>query len=129
MISLRRHPGLPVGVLLVILGLGNWVVSRSKLFEYGNRIASTDTIEHVGSLADYPELTPHTNATLLERLHRGTPNYNFTAAKLDFYTVVQSGGRVLTVVGVLVASIALMRAWGERRLGDEPLPGGPSRSA
>jgi hypothetical protein len=132
MISLRRHPGLPVGVLLVILGLGNWVVSRSKLFEYGHRIASTETVERVGSLADYPELTPRTNATLLERLHRGAPDYDFTAAKLDFYTVVQSGGRVLTSIGVLVAGVALLRGWRDRRLGSaglgSPMPdGGPRR--
>jgi hypothetical protein len=118
MISLRRHPGLPVGVLLVILGLGNWVVSRSKLFEYGHRIASTETIDRVGTLSDYRELTPRTNATLLERLHRGTPDYNFTAAKLDFYTVVQSGGRLLAFIGLLVAGVALLRGWRERRVGE-----------
>ena len=117
MISLRRHPGLPVGVLLVILGGGNWVVSRSKMFEYGHRVASTDTINPIVPLAEYPKLTSRTNATLLERLHRGTPDYSFTAAKLDFYTLAQSGGRLLAFFGLLVASVAVYRGFQERQLG------------
>jgi len=122
MISSWRHPALPVGVLLVILGLGNWAVSRDKLFEYGHRIASTDNLAPAGTLADYPELDPRTNATLLERLHKGAPDYSFTAAKLDFYTVVQSGGRLLALVGLLIASVAVVRGWRDRRTRETRAP-------
>jgi hypothetical protein len=116
MISVLRHPALPIGVLLLILGIGNWLVSKNKLEEYSHRAASGNEVVTSHSLRDYPALNERTNRTLLERLHRGLRDYNFIRAKLDFYSVVRSGGRLLTAIGVFLIAIAFLHTWREQRL-------------
>jgi hypothetical protein len=108
MVDLLRHPALPVGVLLFVLGIGNWLVSQNKLIEYRHRLVSVDSIEAVGALDDFPHLTQRTNETLLARLHRGSADSGRTVAKLDFYGVVQNGGRFFTLVGFALIAFAIM---------------------
>ncbi len=126
MTSLWRNPVLPVGVLLFVLGMGNWLVSRNKLFEYGHRHDADSSMTSSGPSRDFPRLTPRTDTALLERLHRGLADYTFTAAKLDFYTVVHSGGRFLSVLGLLLIAVAIVQSWHGRRsiLPSIPLPNG-----
>jgi hypothetical protein len=115
MIDVLRHPTLPVGVLLFVLGIGNWLVSHNKLLEYRHRLASAESIETVGALDDLPHLTPRTNAALLARLHRGPADYDRTAAKLDFYGVVRNGGRFFAFAGAALIVFAVFHSWSERR--------------
>ena len=122
MAPLWRNPFLAVGVVLFVLGLGNWLVSRNKIIEYSRRTDADTSVQRVGSLDEYPHLTADTNATLLERLHRGFADYTFSSAKLDFYQVVNSGGRFLSLVGMLLIGLTVVRSWLERR----GRPGAPS---
>src|SRR5215470_8111654 len=115
MTPLWRSPVLAVGVVLFVLGLGNWLVSRNKIIEYNQRIDADTTIKRMGNLDEYPRLTAQTNATLLGRLHRGFADYTYRSAKLDFYQVVNSGGRFLSLAGILLISVTLVRSWLERR--------------
>ena len=103
MVSSWRHPALPVGVLLVILGLGNWAVSRSKLFEYGHRIASTDNLAPAGTLMGQTmgDFT-HIGWQLEDDVHGGTGGKNFFD---DFGFVVPAPGAAgLLGLGMLCAS-------------------------
>src|SRR5262245_22170070 len=111
-----RHPALPIGIVLLVLGLGNWMVSRSKVLEYERRARAPEPIDGSGSLEGFARLTPRTNATLLERLHYRVGDYGVAAAKRDFYTVVHSGGRLIAVVGLLLIGFALLQRWRERRV-------------
>ena len=111
-----RHPALPVGIVLLVLGLGNWVVSRSKVLEYERRARAPEMMDRSGSLEGFARLTPRTNATLLERLHHRLADYGVADAKRDFYTVVHSGGRFIAVIGLLLIGIALLQGWRDRRL-------------
>lgn len=110
-----RHPALPVGVVLLVLGLGNWMVSRNKLLEYERRGGAAEVVEGTGSLEGFTRLTPRTNATLLERLHPRLGDYGVQDAKRDFYTVVQSGGRLIAAVGLLLVGVGFLQRWRERR--------------
>jgi hypothetical protein len=110
MVDSLRHPALPVGVLLFVLGIGNWLVSENKLVEYRHRLVSVDSMEAVGALDDYPHLTPRTNETLLARLHRGSSDSSRTVAKLDFYGVVQNGGRFFSLVGFGLIAAAVVQS-------------------
>ena len=114
--SLWRQPVLTVGIVLLIVGMGNWLVSRNKILEYTERRQASNAIGQIGSLKEFPELTPRTNATLLKRLHRGLGDATLAEAKLDFYTVVHSGGRLFSALGLLLISLALLQRWRLQRL-------------
>lgn len=111
-----RHPALPIGVVLLVLGMGNWVASRSKIAEYARRTSELTPIEPTASLEGFKRLTPRTNTTLLQRLHHRFSEYGVAEARRDFYIVVQSGGRLIAVVGLLLIGGGLLQRWRERRL-------------
>ena len=109
-----RNPALPAGVVLLVLGLGNWAVSCSRIAEYEPRANTVPSSPRVESLADFSELTPRTNTTLLKRLKRDMADYTVAGAKLDFYRVVQSGGRLLSALGLVLITAALAHSWRKR---------------
>lgn len=106
-----RNPALGVGFVLLVLGVGNWLVSSSKIAEYAPRARAAANDESVASLEDFPQLSPRTNRTLLKRLDRGDVDYTLADAKLDFYRVVESGGRLLSLGGMLLITGALVHLW------------------
>ena len=128
-----RHPALPAGIVLLVLGLGNWMVSRDKILEYERRSRAPGVVEGSGSLEGFTRLTPRTNAMLLERLHRRLGDYGVADAKRDFYTVVQSGGRLIAVVGLLLVGVGLLQRWRDRRVhrppARSPVAGTPAAQA
>lgn len=107
MVSVWRNPLLACGLGLLCLGAGNWWVGWSKMEEYSQRITDAETEPEAAPLVEFPELTPGTDATLLARLRRGLDTYTVSDAKLDFYRVVDSGGRLLAVAGLLLMCVAL----------------------
>jgi hypothetical protein len=113
-----RDPLLPVGLLLVMIGLGNWYTGGSKSVEYEQLLADGNLPTPMQSIAEFPELDTRTNATLLARLQRGRGESSIAYAKLDFYKVVQSGGRLLILLGLFSAASGLMRSWYRQRSGE-----------
>lgn len=109
-----RSPALPIGVVLLVLGLGNWAVSQSKLNEYEARAAAPQAID-AGSLADFQRLTPRTNARVLDGLHRGQSAADIATAKRDFYAVLATGGRLIAGSGVLLVVLGSFQMWRARR--------------
>jgi hypothetical protein len=111
MSQLLRHPLLSIGVMLFVIGAGNWGVSRNKLAEHMDRVDSRSAIDLNQDLSEFPDLTPEMNAALLQRLHRGAGRYTVQAAKLDFYTVIHRGGRFLAVLGLVLIAFAVRKNW------------------
>jgi hypothetical protein len=109
-----RNPALIIGFVLLVLGIGNWLVSANKIAEYAPHRDTNSTDEEVTSLDDFPQLNRWTNTTLLKRLNRGDANYTLAGAKSDFYHVVESGGRILTFIGLLLMTGALVHNWRRR---------------
>ncbi|MDX2168576.1 MAG: hypothetical protein SF182_15985 [Deltaproteobacteria bacterium] len=109
-----RYPALPIGLVLVVLGVGNWAVSHSKLAEYAARAAAPQAIDS-GSLADFRRLSPRTNARVLDGLHRGPSAADIATAKRDFYAVLATGGRLIAGVGLLLAAVGAFQHWRARR--------------
>lgn len=109
-----RYPMLPIGLVLIILGVGNWSVSQPKVAEYTRRASAPDPIDTRSSFEDFTRLTARTNSGVLEGLHRGTGDYGDAEAKRDLYTVLDSGGRFIAMVGVLLAGIGLIQHWRHR---------------
>jgi len=109
-----RYPALPIGLVLIVLGVGNWSVSRSKVIEYTARVRVPPAVED-GSLEDFRRLTPRTNARVLDGLHRGPSAADVAAAKRDLYTVLETGGRLIAGSGAFLIGLGAFQHWRRRR--------------
>ena len=104
----RRRPAyksllLIAGVLLIAIGSGNWITGAVRTRPY---------IEY---LRDHPGpryTTENLKTQLLEPPDEQREERNITRAKLDFYQLVQSGGRLMVVVGACCLIAALMNITG-----------------
>ena len=110
-----RNPLLPVGLLLVILGFGNWWTGCARGHEYEVLLASGPLPANLAAFEEFDEIDARTNVTLLDPIQRGNDESTFANAKLDFYKVVQSGGRVLVLAGLFCAATGLFHAWYRQR--------------
>jgi len=106
-----RHPLLPIGVILVVLGFGNWYTGMDRSREAERTLAAGDRPALPDDIEDFRELDAHTTTTLLSPLRRGGDASSMVHAKLDFYQVVQSGGRMLVLLGLFCTAAALIRSW------------------
>jgi hypothetical protein len=113
-----RNPLIPVGLVLVLLGLGNWYTGHGKTIEQEQFLAQGNLPAPVQEFEEFRELTPHTNATLLRTLQRGSDASSVLSAKLDFYKVVQSGGRILILTGLFATVAGLIHSWHRQRLAE-----------
>jgi hypothetical protein len=105
---------LPIGVVLILLGFGNWYTGFDKGVEYQQLVADGTHAAPVADFEDFTELNGRTVRTLMAPLLRGSDEHTLASAKLDFYEVVQSGGRMLMLLGLFCAAAGLIRSWHRR---------------
>lgn len=110
-----RNPLLPIGLLLVILGFGNWYTGKDKGAEYEDLLATGNIPAPAVHFEEFRELDAHTTATLLTPLQHGSDQHTLMTTKLDFYKVAQSGGRILILLGLFCAAAGLIRSWYHQR--------------
>ena len=115
--SRLRSPLILVGGALIIIGAGNWYTGVDKGAEYERLLAAGNLPTSADDSEDFHHLTARTAATLLAPLQRGSDEYTLANAKLDFYKVVQSGGRLLMLLGLFCSAAGLIRSWQHRRDG------------
>jgi len=113
--AVLRYPLVPIGLVLVLIGLGNWYTGFDKTREHEELLAARTVTAADGNFEEFPELTARTNATLLRTLQRGSDGVSLINAKLDFYKVVQSGGRVLMMLGLFFTAAGLIHTWYRQR--------------
>ncbi len=109
-----NHPLLPIGIVLLTLGLGNWWVSRGKVIEYSQRLEVSSGVDS-SDLSGLTHLDSRTNTSLLRRLHGVPASQGMASAKRDFYVLVNNGGRLLGIFGFALCSVGTIRLLGERR--------------
>jgi hypothetical protein len=119
--ELLRHPAFGVGLLLLVLGVGNWSVAHGKLAEYTDSLSIQDT-PRVGSIDEFKELDARTNAELLRPFRRGVGAYAMANVKPDFYKVVQTGGQLFSFIGVGFVLFASASVWRRSRAVAVPSP-------
>jgi hypothetical protein len=104
---------LVAGVLLILFGVGNWVTGAVRTRPYAEYLRL-----HPGPRIRGQSL----KADLLEPPDDERQERDVARAKLEFYQVVQSGGRFM----VLLGAVCLLGGWAERRLRRYPnfLPSG-----
>jgi hypothetical protein len=110
-----RNPLLPIGLLLVILGIGNWYTGRDKGAEYEELLATGNIPAPAVHFEEFGELDARTTATLLAPLQHGSDEHTLITTKLDFYKVAQSGGRILILLGLFCGAAGLIRSWYRQR--------------
>lgn len=109
-VDVLRQPLVPIGLVLMVLGAGNWYAGWEKIAEHERLLAASRRVVHRATFDDFPNLTERTNASLLRSFHGGSDRAELAGVKLDFYRVVYTGGRLLFLLGALGAGAGAIRA-------------------
>lgn len=100
----RSSRVLIVGLVLLVLGLGNWRMGADKVAQYGRRMEYARTIGGPG--ADEPF---RGTASILDTRTAAHELYEDSSDKYQYYLVVYRGGRLLTVIGLVLICGAVAR--------------------
>lgn len=118
---------LVAGVLLLVLGIGNWIAGAVELTKYQSLLRKTAETGLEDSYRSFQELDQQKNEEVLRRINEDRERYNAARVKMDFYYVVVSGGRLLFLIGALLTFFSLIRLIRQdtlvkiRRLGAQPV--------
>ena len=100
---------LVTGFVLLILGVGNWMVGAMEVTKYQGIMENTARTGLENSYLSFQELDYQKNEEVLRRINQAREKYNAARVKIDFYYVVLSGGRWLFILGLVLSAVALMR--------------------
>lgn len=97
------------GVILLTLGLGNWIVGAVQVTQYRSLLQSNSKTGLEESYRSFQELTSQKNKAILRRINEDREKYNAARVKLDFSYVVLRGGRLLFLAGLGLTLFALIK--------------------
>jgi hypothetical protein len=97
-----------VGVGCLILGIGNWVVGSVESSKYQNLLNKTARTGLEESYRNFQELDQQKNEEVLRRINENREKFNAARAKLQFFYVVLSGGRIMFLAGLVLSVGALI---------------------
>lgn len=103
---------LVAAIILLILGIGNWIVGAVQVTKYQKMLRNTAKTGLEDSYRSFQELDHRKNKEVLRRINEGREKYNVAQVKVDFYYVVLGGGRLLFFLGLVstfFVSIRLIR--------------------
>ncbi len=103
---------LVAAMILLILGIGNWIVGAVQVTKYQNMIRNISKTGLEENYRSFQELDQRKNKEVLRRINEGRAKYNTARVKVDFFYVVLGGGRLLFFLGLFstfIASIRLIR--------------------
>ncbi len=103
---------LVAAMILLILGIGNWIVGAVQVTKYQKMLRNTAKTGLEDSYRSFQELDHRKNKEVLRRINEGREKYNVARVKVDFYYVVLGGGRLLFFLGLVstfFVSIRLIR--------------------
>jgi len=103
---------LVAAMILLILGIGNWIVGAVQVTKYQKMLRNTAKTGLEDSYRSFQELDHRKNKEVLRRINEGREKYNVARVKVDFYYVVLGGGRLLFFLGLFstfFVSIRLIR--------------------
>ena len=98
-----------VGLVLVLLGAGNWTVGAVQVARYRALVEAGSKTGLEESYRSFRELTPRKNRAILSGIHEERERYDAARMKLDFFHVVLRGGLLLILIGLGLAFSALFR--------------------
>ena len=100
---------LVAGLMLFLLGIGNWVVGAVQITKYQGLLRDTAKTGLEDSYRNFQELDLRKNEEVLQRINKDREKYNTARVKVDFYYVVLGGGRLLFFIGLFMTFFGLIR--------------------
>ncbi|MEE8075311.1 MAG: hypothetical protein V3T60_06795 [Candidatus Binatia bacterium] len=100
---------LVAALILLILGLGNWIVGAVQVTKFQRLLRNTAKTGLEDSYRSFQELDLRKNEEVLRRINRDREKYNTARVKVDFYYVVLGGGRLLFFLGLFLTCFGLIR--------------------
>ena len=104
--ALARSPFIVAGLLLLTIGLADLIIGRSKLAQYHAAVEQA------------PAVRPRDPATLFPKVTEAEEQRSVARAKLGYYNLLFLAGQTLTLGGLILIVIGLVRL---RRRPLEPL--------
>ena len=107
--SLYLNPFFVVGVVLVLLGAGNWIVGAVQVAHYRALVGTGTETGLEDNYRSFRELTPRKNRDVLKRIHKEREKHHAARVKVDFFHVVLRGGLLFVLIGSGLAFSALYK--------------------
>ena len=95
------------GLVCLLLGIGNWIIGALETAKYQNLLLKTAHTGLEDSYRNFQQLDRQRNEEVLRRLTENREKYNAARVKLNFFYVVLIGGRLLFLIGSLIAVVTL----------------------
>jgi hypothetical protein len=94
------------GLVSLVLGIGNWTVGALETAKYQALLRKTAQTGLEETYRSFQELDQQKNAEVLRRINDDREKYNAAKVKLNFFFVVLTGGKLLFVIGAILALCA-----------------------
>ncbi len=91
------------GLVCLVLGIGNWAVGAHETAKYQALLRMTAQTGLEETYRSFQELDQQKNAEVLRRINDDREKSNAARVKLNFFFVVLTGGKLLFVIGTLLA--------------------------
>jgi hypothetical protein len=98
-----------VGVVLILLGAGNWLVGLNGIVQYRG-LGVVATHPNAELYRNFDELDARTDGAVLAPLNQEERTISYAAAQMDFYHAVYLTGCILFALGLMVALMAFIGA-------------------
>jgi uncharacterized membrane protein YphA (DoxX/SURF4 family) len=95
------------GVVLILLGTGNWLVGLRGIVQY-RRLVVAAPYPNAELYRNFDELDARTDGAVLAPLNQEERTVSYTAAQMDFYHAVYLTGCVLFSLGLMVTLMAFV---------------------
>jgi hypothetical protein len=97
------------GVVLILLGTGNWLVGLNGIVQYRRLVIATP-YSNTELYRNFDELDARTDGAVLAPLTQEERTVSYAAAQMDFYHAVYLTGCFLFALGLMVAVMAFIGA-------------------
>lgn len=98
------------GLILMLLGAGNWLVGLTKTEQYSHILARASEGGFDQSYLSFDELDDRSDSAVLAPLTQQERNVSYANARMDFYHATFLTGQILFALGLLVVVIAFIAA-------------------
>lgn len=96
------------GIVLILLGIGNWLVGRNGVVQYRGIVVPSSP--NADLYRNFDELDARTGNAVLAPLTQDERTLSYAAAQMDFYHAVYITGCILFAFGLMISLVAFISA-------------------